>query len=305
MSLLRRSRVVMAVIAAALIAAACSSGGSSTSSLSASPATMKPSSVTVTETQGQQLTVVPKAVAPGLANLQFANQAGPQSSNVLITLDNGTTMGQFIGHLQFAFGQQPKTKAQLLAVAAAMKWINDHARGYGGYPGTTQGKLSMQEVLPNNQYYVGDFGNGGIKKLDVSGHTGTGSLPAVDQSLKMVEPSAGMSRFAITPAPGAQPNTIHNGWLRVQNTTDELHQAVVFKVKPGSTNTQVLNAFKQNVKGPMLSENPVAGVDAMSPHVAVNINLQLSRGHTSGCVSSRTTRLACLMYSWAWSRCSP
>lgn len=252
-----------------------SSSASPVRSASASPAPLM--GVAVREsTNHQGFTAVPNVITPGLTGLTFGNSfTNPNFSTTLITLKHGATLAQFVAQGRKVVAHAT-THAQLMAVAAAVRWINSHTVAYGGNPGIPSSNTQLQAVLPAGTYYAVDVPNGtGHVALQVHGKTGIGTLPAADQTLKMVEPTAGMPSYAITSPPGDKPNTLHSGELRVTNTTNELHMAMIFRIRPGMAALEVQHALEQNKPGPVY---PVGGTDVLSPHVSVNLWLHAKPG---------------------------
>ena len=172
----------------------------------------------------------------------------------------------------------PPTAASLKLAATTITKINNQVLAYGGNPGTSA--TEQQVILPAGTYYVADTtqwpksgGKNGISApFTVTGSDTGAVLPASSETISMTMPQMDTPRFAISAA------TLNPGWVRMDNTSTDLHEAQMLPVKAGATVAQVQAALESNSNTPpaVFADAPhglSTGVDVISPHSQVNIML--------------------------------
>lgn len=276
-------RLAIAVVSAA-IAALAAAGCSSTAKPKATAPPL-PSSMTVTESSnGQVFTLQHPELKAGLVTFTLTSNENPNNSGSfdmqIFALKPGATLTEFRTELAAvgAGSNGPPTAASLKLAATTVTKINNQVLAYGGNPGTSA--TEQQVILPAGTYYVADTtqwpksgGKNGISApFTVTGSDTGAVLPASSETISMTMPQMDTPRFAISAA------TLNPGWVRMDNTSTDLHEAQMLPVKAGATVAQVQAALESNSNTPpaVFADAPhglPTGVDVISPHSQVNIML--------------------------------
>jgi len=259
------------------LAALCTSGSTFADAQTTHGAPHHGAYLAVNESADRSITTSSQFVAAGLVNLTMTSQVNDPNNGFdmqVFSLHPGATLGQLRSHLLPALTAPGNKPDQ--AAAQGITWVNEHITAYGGDQGGPSGTLRYQTVLTSGKYYVADLmqfvKTGSTASFWVFGHSRHASLPYVNQTLAMISEHDNL-RFAIFNA-----SALHDGWLRIVNTTDELHFAEFQQVKPGTTNQDITKFLNGKGPDPTIPTGGAEATDAISPYHALNLWLNVPRG---------------------------